>query len=231
MIVGGYNYIAAPPPPEKTGRRRGTIGEMPNEETETSSEAEHALPDGIPETGEPVRLRLPRKGDGIEMWALARASEALEANTAYCYVLLADHFRDTCVVAERNGRIVGMVAAFVSPKAPDTVFVWQVGVAAPERGRGLGKRMIVELLERPALAGLPYLEATVAPSNRPSAALFRSIARAFGAGVEIESGYAERDFPAGHEAERKFRIGPIAARARGPIQPKRNNNDGYLRTA
>lgn len=165
------------------------------------------------------------------MWSLVDASEALETNTAYCYVLLADHFRDTCIVAERNGRIVGMVAAFVSPKSPDTVFVWQVGVAASERGRGLAKRMIVDLLERPALAHLPYLEATVAPSNGASAALFKSVAHAFGTRLEIEAGYAEQDFPDGHEAERKFRIGPIAGRVQGNTQPKRNNNNGYLRTA
>lgn len=204
---------------------------MPNEETEPSPNAERSVPDDAPESGAPIRLRRPRKGDGIEMWSLVQASEALETNTAYCYVLLADHFRDTCVVAERNGRIVGMVAAFVSPKTPDAVFVWQVGVAASERGRGLAKRMIVDLLERPALAGLPYLEATVAPSNRVSEALFKSVAHAFGTRLEIEAGYAEKDFPAGHEAERKFRIGPIVARPQNNAQPRRNNNNGYLRTA
>lgn len=204
---------------------------MPNEEIETSPKADRFTPDDTPTKGAFPRLRRPRKGDGIEMWALVRASETLETNTAYCYVLLADHFRDTCVVAERNGRIVGMVAAFVSPKTPDTVFVWQVGVAASERGRGLARRMIVDLLERPALAGLPFLEATVAPSNGASAALFESVARALGAQREIEAGYAEKDFPDGHEAERTFRIGPIPGRSRKTPSRKGTTTNGYLRTA
>lgn len=202
---------------------------MPNEEIETSPKADRP-PDDTPRSAFP-RLRRPRKGDGIEMWSLAQASENLETNTAYCYVLLADHFRDTCVVAERNGRIVGMVAAFVSPKSPDTVFVWQVGVDASARGHGLARRMIVNLLERPALAGLPFLEATVAPSNGASAALFESVARALGAQFAIEAGYAEKDFPDGHEAERTFRIGPIPGRPQNNTQPRRNNNNGYLQTA
>lgn len=155
-------------------------------------------------------MHAPRRGDGLAMWELARDSESLETNTAYCYVLLADEFRDTCAVAERDGRVAGMVAGFIPPRAPDTLFVWQVGVRDGERGRGLAKQLILELLRRRASAGLRYLEATVAASNAASMALFRSVAKSLGAPVAVVEGYAADEFPDGHEAEPRVRIGPLS---------------------
>jgi len=156
------------------------------------------------------RFRAPCPADGAAVWELVRSSGELEPNTPYCYILFAEHFAETCVLAERDGRVVGAVVGFMSPRRPDSVFVWQIGVSAAERGRGLAKKLIAQLLARPCCRAANYLEATVGVSNDASERLFRSVARDLGASCAVTEGFGEDLFPGGgHEAERLFKIGPI----------------------
>lgn len=156
-----------------------------------------------------ITLRAPSKRDGAAMWELARSS-ALELNTCYAYLLLASHFSGTCVLAECNGQLLGFVAAYRPPTKPDVVFVWQIGVSEAARARGLGKRLLRELLRMPACEGVKYLEATVAPSNAPSTRLFVGLAREHGVACERSRGFEPSDFAnSDHESEELFRIGPL----------------------
>ena len=148
----------------------------------------------------------------------AADSKVLEVNTAYCYGAFALHFgTDGCVIAERGGKPVGYIQGYRPPTHPDTVFVWQIGVDASERGRGLGKRLLRSLCARLAGdRGVKYLEATVTPSTEPSRALFRGFARDIGAACEEKPLFKEDDFPKPaegappHEPEDLFRIGPFS---------------------
>lgn len=143
------------------------------------------------------------------MWQFVADHGGLERNTAYAYLVLADDFADTCVVAEEGGTLAGFVLGYRPPPRPDTLFVWQVGVAPSHRGQGLARRMILDLLERHA-PQVTYLESTVTPSNTASRRLFRSIAEARGTTCHESAYLTEQHFPeAGHEAEDKFRIGPF----------------------
>ncbi len=159
-------------------------------------------------------FRRPRAADGATLWRLARAGGTLEVNSPYTYILLSDHFADTCVIAERDGMPTGFVAGYMIPDRNDTVFVWQIGVAPEARGRGLAKALLAALLEQTSKLGVRYLEATVTPSNKASEALFRAFARDHDAPCSLDPGYTEDLFPGGaHEAERCFRIGPLPRRA------------------
>lgn len=158
-------------------------------------------------------FRQPDIGDGADLWRLVRASGVLELNSAYCYLMMADHFGDTCLIAERRGKPVGLVIAFLEPRRPDTIFVWQIGVASSERGRGLGTRLLLALLEKKACAGVRFLESTVTASNRASITLFTRLARRLGTACRVSKGYGVDHFPdSAHEAEALFRIGPIGTR-------------------
>src|SRR3546814_4120004 len=54
------------------------------------------------------------------------------------------------------------------------------------------------------------IEATVAPTNLASAALFRALARDLGTPCVVSTGFPAALFPeANHEPERLFRIGPF----------------------
>jgi diaminobutyrate acetyltransferase len=164
--------------------------------------------------GAQVILRTARPEDAAAMHALAERSGALEVNSAYCYLLLADHFRATSVVAEREGEIVGMVVGYRPPTRPEAIFVWQVGVDDTMRGRGLGRAMLHAFATTPGAAGARFLEATVTPANRASRALFHAFARDRATELHEEAGYPAALFPGGHEPERLLRIGPLSPASR-----------------
>jgi L-2,4-diaminobutyric acid acetyltransferase len=161
-----------------------------------------------------ITLRAPSVTDGARAFALVRDAGNLEPNTLYAYLLLCTHFADTCLIAERQGECVGFVAAYRPPTHNDAVFVWQIGVSEAARGRGLAKRMLNALVEQPGCRGVRFVEATVAPSNLPSRALFESFARAHDAPCDVSTGFAAPHFaPHVHEAEALYRIGPFRNRS------------------
>lgn len=160
---------------------------------------------------EGVEIRGARASDGAAMHALVERCGTLEANSAYAYVLLGDHFGSTTVVATSGDRVVGMVAGYRPPSRPEAVFVWQVGVDPSMRGRRLGVALLEAFVRTPGARGASFLEATVAPSNAASRALFASFARARGADLVETPGYPASFFTGGHEPERLLRIGPLGS--------------------
>lgn len=146
---------------------------------------------------------------GLALHRLVSDGGVLELNTAYAYVLLCDHFRETTLVATMGDEVVGFVAAYKPPTHPDAVFVWQVGVAPPARGKGLASRLLDTLLEQPACREVRFLEATVEPENAPSRNLFESLGRRRGVPCEWSDGYPAELFGQGHAPEPLIRIGPF----------------------
>ena len=157
-----------------------------------------------------LRFRAPRVADGSALWALARAN-GLDENSPYAYLLWTEYFGDTTVVATTvdDDAPVGFVTAFERPDEPGTVFVWQIGVDDAHRRRGIAGSLLDHLVEQ---HGSERLEATVTPSNTASETLFRRFADRHGATVTTEELFAEELFPPGHEAEIRFRIGPLGRR-------------------
>jgi L-2,4-diaminobutyric acid acetyltransferase len=119
-----------------------------------------------------------------------------------------EFFGDTCVVAEIDGEIVGWVSAFLTPEDPETLFIWQVAVDEKARGKGLAKRMLTELLERDACAGVKRIHTTITADNEASWALFNSFADRVDAPLErdpyFESG---KHFEGRHATEYMVTIG------------------------
>ncbi|MDX1650466.1 MAG: diaminobutyrate acetyltransferase [Myxococcota bacterium] len=165
-----------------------------------------------------VEVRTPRPEDARDVTELVRRVAKLDANSPYAYLLLCSHFADTGLVRREGGRLVAFVLGYRPPGRPDTYFLWQVGVDPACRGRGLAGRMVIDLLRRLEPRGVRFLEATVTPSNEPSAALFRGVARRLEAPCE-ERTYFDKDlFPPGdaHEDEVLFRVGPWEPAAPSP---------------
>lgn len=146
----------------------------------------------LPSASSDVRFRPPRAADGPAVTTLISACPPLDRNSRYCNLLQCEHFADHCIIAENSQRILGWVSGYRPPSDPDAFFVWQVAVAKEGRGRRLAKRMIVELLSRPAQRGVTHLLTTVTEDNEASWALFRSLARDWGATFE-RSALFERD--------------------------------------
>jgi L-2,4-diaminobutyric acid acetyltransferase len=161
------------------------------------------------ETNE-IELRMPTIDDGAALHALVKECPPLEENSMYCNLLQCTHFADTCILADKGGRLVGYVTGYRLPREPHVFFLWQVGVAPAGRGHGLGHRMVQAILDRLKPEGVTELQTTVVRSNEPSRALFRSIARDNGAELTEHEMFMEEHFGgAGHEAEYMLRVAPL----------------------
>ena len=157
-----------------------------------------------------IRFREPTSEDGAALHQLVANCPPLDLNSLYVYLLVGEHFADTSVVAERDGRPIGMISGYLPPERRDSLFVWQVAVAEEARGLGLAKRMLASLLARPTTAHCRWIETTVTPSNDASERLFRGFARDLGTDCRVQELFSAEDFGgAGHEPERLFRIGPF----------------------
>lgn len=157
-----------------------------------------------------ICFREPTKEDGAKVWELIKSTGNLDLNSAYSYLMFCEFFSDTCVIAEENDQIVGFVSAFRPPPTSDVVFVWQVAVHESQRGKGIGKKLLKELLNRKSCENVHYLEATVTPSNIASQSLFKGLAKDCECACEVSACFEAELFPGtGHEAEETYRIGPF----------------------
>ncbi len=137
-----------------------------------------------------VTFRKPVPEDGSEIWNLIRECKPLDENSMYCNLIQADHFADTCVVAEVDGEILGWISGHMIPN-DDSFFVWQVAVSPRARGLGLGKRMLQELIDRDECAEARHMKTTITKSNDASWGLFRSFAKSIGGEIEDEPHFEE----------------------------------------
>jgi L-2,4-diaminobutyric acid acetyltransferase len=169
-----------------------------------------ADPDPDPICADFIDLRYPTKDDASAIHRLVSQCPPLDLNSLYTYLLLAEHFSSTCVVAEAGGVPIGFVSAYAPPARPGVLFVWQVAVHGRARGMGLGQRMLHALVQRPDLAGIRYLETTVSPGNVASRRMFDGLVRDLGADVK-ETPLFDRAMFGGqaHDDEPLLRIGPL----------------------
>ncbi|MDN5842331.1 MAG: diaminobutyrate acetyltransferase [Alcaligenaceae bacterium] len=141
----------------------------------------------------------------------------LDVNSLYVYLLLCEHFSQTCIVSEDDHGLNGMVTGYVPPGRPDVLFVWQVAVAARMRGQGLGRCMLLELCDRTGMEAIQYIETTVSPGNRASRSMFAGLAQSLNTECAEHPLFDAPLFgPGEHDAEPLLRIGPFGAhRQRG----------------
>lgn len=148
------------------------------------------------------------------MQRLVAATEVLDVNSTYTYLLMATDFASTSIVADRGGEVCGLITGYHPPMRPEVLFVWQVAVARNARGTGLGGTMLDNLVRRVRTDrhGHPLtVEATVTPSNSASRALFDGFARRHGVLLTEHRHFTAAQLAAdqAHEDEPILRIGPI----------------------
>lgn len=158
-----------------------------------------------------IRYGMPNTDDGANVWELIREAGRLDLNSSYCYMMLCDYFKETCVVAKHEDETVGFLSALCSPRDDGTLFVWQVAVSMNHRRKGIGKKMLHTLLDRESCRDIRFIETTISQDNLASRHLFIGLAAERVAPCTISSGYEKEMFPSDsqHEAEQLFRIGPL----------------------
>ncbi len=136
----------------------------------------------------------------------------LDVNSAYCYLLQCSQFADTCAAAELNGEIAGFISGHRIPNEPQTLFIWQVAVADEARGMGLGRKMMLDILNREP-TDFTTLLATVTPDNDASKAMFQSLADALGTDMGQSEYFDQKTHFAGaHASENLLTIGPFSVK-------------------
>ncbi|WP_278235201.1 diaminobutyrate acetyltransferase [Isoptericola sp. AK164] len=146
-----------------------------------------------------LTIRRPDVSDGAAMWRVARDSGSLDLNSSYAYLLLADHFADTCRIALMGGDVVGFVTGYRLPADPTRYFLWQVAVDERARGHRLAGRLIDAVIDdQPEVSSLVT---TVTEDNTSSRRVFQRWAEQRGATLDEVTGFEAHHFPDGHEAE------------------------------
>jgi predicted GNAT superfamily acetyltransferase len=101
--------------------------------------------------------------------------------------LFFEHFTDTSFAAERDGRLAGFLAGFISQSRPGEAYIHFVGVDPAQRGGGVG-RVLYEAFFRAAEArGCVLVRAVTSPVNRGSIAFHQRM------GFQLEPGDAQVD--------------------------------------
>ena len=179
-------------------------------DTYSSAQSDNVIGTSNVQADHSITLRHPNKADAFVIHSLIKQCPPLDLNSIYTYLLLSEHFSQSCVVAEAGQDPDGFVSAYIPPTKPDVLFVWQVAVHERARGRSLGRRMLLELLKRPNLAHIRYIETTVGPDNAASRGMFSSLAQKLQAEVSESAFFDSHLFgDSGHADERLIRIGPL----------------------
>ncbi|MFB4164166.1 diaminobutyrate acetyltransferase [Alteribacillus sp. JSM 102045] len=157
-----------------------------------------------------ITYRHPKMEDGKNIWKLIQEIDVLDLNSAYYYLIFCEYFKDTCLVAENEGEIVGFVSGFRHPEHREILFVWQVAVAKSQRGEGLASKLLQKLLECDECADIRAIQTTISPSNKASYGLFQKLAKQLGADMKKTMRIPPEVFPGkDHEAEQTYKISPI----------------------
>jgi L-2,4-diaminobutyric acid acetyltransferase len=155
-------------------------------------------------------IRTPTLRDAARIAKLVSGLQELDRYAGYLYLLLCDHFADSCAIAEDGAEMVGFVTGYRKPAQPDTLFIWQVGTAVSARGRGVAAALLDHVLNRQH--EVCYLETTVTADNHASRRLFAGLARRLEVPLCELPGYGAELFPLSHQAEPLLRLGAFARR-------------------
>lgn len=185
---------------------------MPSEATTPSATDAETVPDRSQTSGATIQIGPPTPEDAAEIHALIAACPPLDTNSLYANLIQCTHFAASCAVARMNGKVVGWISGHRPPEKDSTYFLWQVAVHADARGQALPKRMLADILSRPAQAGVTTLETSITRANEASWGLFRSVAAWLKAALREEPWFdRQRHFRDQHDTEFLVTIGPFKA--------------------
>jgi L-2,4-diaminobutyric acid acetyltransferase len=157
-----------------------------------------------------VVFRRPVSADARAVWEMVRASDELDDNSEYYYMIWFRDFSRTSMVAELDGEVIGFLSGYRRPERPDTYFVWQEAVRPRHGIPFLGVKLFDHAVEQELLTGARYVEATVSEANTPIVMVLKRFAKRWNADVDKSVLFSGADFGDGHHEETLYRIGPVA---------------------
>lgn len=157
-----------------------------------------------------IKLRKPISTDGVQLHRLISQCPPLDTNSMYCNLLHCSHFADTSVAAVKDDELVGFISGYVVPTREDTLFIWQVAVSESVRSLGLASAMLNDIINRPELASICFLETTITPENDASRALFKKFSETRKTHMNEQAFFDKaKHFKGEHDSEWLVHIGPF----------------------
>lgn len=95
---------------------------------------------------------------------LAQGAPFVASYNNYIYWMLGKYFPSTCLVAEKNGQIIGYIGALLSMEK-QKIFVWQIAVKSNERGQQIGRRLLENIVTAAKKMGIDELEIAIDDEN------------------------------------------------------------------
>jgi ribosomal protein S18 acetylase RimI-like enzyme len=106
------------------------------------------------------------------------------------------HFNGTSWVAEdADGRLVGFLVGFLSPKHPDQAYIHMVGTSPNHRRSGLGRRLYERFFEDVRARGAQRVTAITWPGNRISVGFHRAMGFTAADGPGTQNLYGTPAYP------------------------------------
>mgnify|MGYP003335715068 CR=1 FL=1 len=156
-----------------------------------------------------ISIKKPKQSDGKDLWMIAKQTGVLDLNSSYSYNLIATHFSETSAVTFLEDKPAGFLSAYLIPKSPQILFIWQIGVMPQYQGKGFAFAMIKNVLSRQVCQKVTSINTTITPSNTASRKLFQKVSHLLNAEFNCSSFYSPMDFPDTHEEEDLITIGPF----------------------
>ncbi len=112
------------------------------------------------------------------------------------------HFRDTSLVAERDGTIVGFLVGFKSQTHPEQAYIHFIGVHPDYRGRGLARQLYGQFMDIVRQRGCRTVHSVTSPINRTSIAFHQCMGFTIESGNKIVDGISVAENYDGHGGDR-----------------------------
>lgn len=78
------------------------------------------------------------------------------------------HFKETSLVAEASGNIIGFIVGFISPTYPNEAYIHFVGVDPEQRNNGLGRELYTLFIDIVRKKGCQTIRCVTSPVNKTS---------------------------------------------------------------
>lgn len=113
--------------------------------------------------------------DFMSLYEFVGDIEELVQLPRHFYKVMLVHFGDSIFVARDQGAIAGFSLGFVSQRHPDVYFMYQIGVAAPYRGRGIAQELVRHAEDYAREHGCSRMWGTVETDNMQSRRFFEKL--------------------------------------------------------
>lgn len=101
------------------------------------------------------------------------------------YHILAEHFKETCFIAEDRGKMIGYLLGFRSQSHPEQAYMHLIQVAPELRGNGVGRRLFSQFQSAAKAMGCTRICTVTKPENKQCVPFHKAMGLSIAGGKNI----------------------------------------------